>query len=64
MDAVAIETEAVRRTENRPICTWKLVLMNNLKGEGTSFDPANLNPTVHQCLWCDGFEGECHLYTS
>ena len=58
------ENQAEPRTDILQICLWKRVLLNNLDGEGTSFDPVDLTVSVTRCLYCDGSDGECCLYVS
>lgn len=57
------KAQNARHNDNRPICAWKIVLLNNLRGKGTSFDPSRLTGSAERCLGCDGFAGECWFYT-
>ena len=45
-------------------CVWKVVMKNNLGGEGTSFDPTNLTMTACRCITCDGYAGDCRSYSA
>jgi len=63
MSKATTQTQDAPRNENRPMCAWKIVLLDNLRGKGTSFDLGNLSYCAARCLGCDGFAGECCFYT-
>ena len=64
MSTATVDTQTEGQSDERQICTWKVVLMDSIEGKGTSFDPENLTLSAHRCLWCDGFAGDCLSYTS
>ncbi len=48
----------------RPLCVWKIVISDNLRGKGTSFNPTRLGMIAARCLSCNGFAGDCDSYAS
>ena len=45
-----------------PRCVWKRILMDNMEGVGTSFNPTNLLLSARRCLRCAGFSVECRSF--
>ena len=64
MNTVTTDTQTNPQMVGRTVCIWKLVLLDNLQGRGTSFDPSRLTPLAFRCLRCDGFAGNCRMYTA
>lgn len=64
MNANAVDYWTESQQDEQTECVWKIVLKDNLSGQGTSFDPTNLTCGAYRCLTCDGFAGDCGAYAA
>ena len=62
MNIKAVDFQTMYPREAEEECVWKIVMNNNLSGEGTSFDPSNLTHSACRCITCDGYECDCLSY--
>ncbi len=45
------------------ICVWKEVIIDSMKGIGTSYNVDKLTKHQIYCYWCTGVNYGCRLYT-
>ena len=64
MDTKVVEFKNVYFENDEEECVWKVVIKNNLKGEGTSFDPKRLTRRACRCVTCDGHACDCLSYSA
>ena len=64
MNIKAVDFQTMYSEDAKEECVWKVVMKNNLSGEGTSFDPRNLTLSAYRCLNCDGYACDCLSYSA
>ena len=64
MNTNTVDYQSEYFKDDRTECVWKVVMKNNLSGEGTSFDPRNLTLSSYRCLLCDGYACDCLSYSA
>ena len=64
MNTKIADTRNENANDAPSMCVWKMVMMDNFRGKGTSFIPSRLSLSAIRCVECDGFSSECYAYAA